>query len=201
MPDLLRQDPTAVLWERLQAADPAEVAARAAVRWDPDAQAYHVPLVDLDIRVTPAERQVAGPDGFPGWEPMLSSIQYLLTAQDAPLAAEWVSPLSLPYGDLFFRGPHDLPSPGIEGAYGQDRDAFCRAAEALGGEALDMGDAAFAFQVLPRIPIAVVLWLADDEFPARAQFLFDGSACRQLPLDALWLLTKILARRLVAAAA
>jgi hypothetical protein len=190
-----------VLWERLEAADPAEVAARAAVRWDPDERAYHVPLADLGLRVVLPGRQVAGPDGFPGWEPMLAAIQYLLSGQDEPPAGEWVSPLSLPYGDLFFRGPHDLPSAAIEGACGADRDAFCLAAQALGGQPLEMGDAAFAFQVLPRIPIAVVLWLADDEFPARAQFLFDRAADRQLPLDSLWLLTKVLAQRLVAAAA
>jgi len=190
-----------VLWERLAAADPAEVEARAGVRWDPAERAYHVPLVDLDIRVVPADRQVEGPDGFPGWEPTLSSVQYLLSTQDEPPAGEWVSPRSLPYGDFFFRAPHDLPTPPLEEAYGADREAFCRAAEALGGEPLDMGDAAFAFQVLPRIAIAVVLWLADDEFPARAQFLFDASADRQLPLDALWLLAKVLAKRLLAAAA
>ena len=200
MPDLPRQDPTAVLWDRLQAADPAEVAARTGARWDADAGAYLIPVLTDEFRVFPAEKRVEGPDGGAGWEPMLSCVQYLLLSQDAPLAGEWASPLSLPYGDLFFRGPHVLPAKGLEEAYGSQRDAFCQACERLGGRPLEMGDATAELRAFPRVPIAVVLWLADDEFPARVQFLFDKAADGQLPLDALWLLTKVVARRLVAVA-
>jgi len=193
------QDPTSVLWERLQAAEPAEVAQRAAVRWDPDAQAYAVPLLDADFRVAPAERRVEGPDGKAGFEAMLCCVQYLLTSRDEPPAGEWVSPLSLPYGDLFFRGLHEMPTAKIEAVFGERLDAFRSVVEALGGRPLDMGDAACELRALPRVPIVVVLWLADDEFPARVQFLLDKAVDRQLPLDALWLLIRVVARRLVAA--
>jgi len=193
-----RQNPIAVLWERLGAAPPQEVAGRARVAWDPELAAYRVPLLADELRVFPADSRVEGPDGFPGYESMLVCVQYLLTAADEPPAGEMVNPLSLPYGDFFFRGRHELPTGRLEEAFGGDVDAFRAAAEALGGQPAEGGDAACDFQALPRVAIQVVLWRADDEFPARAQFLFDKAADRQLPIDALWVLAKVLAKALVA---
>ena len=49
----------------------------------------------------------------------------------------------------------------------------------------DFGDASIEVLILPRIPLTVVVWAADDEFPARTSILFDANADKQLPLDAL----------------
>jgi hypothetical protein len=103
----------------------------------------------------------------------------------------------LAHGDFFFRGPHAPPRARIEGAFGHAVEQFQAAAAAMGGIAHDLADAAFEFRALPRLPVVIALWAADEEFPARARFLLDPTACRQLPLDALWLLLGLLARRLV----
>lgn len=192
-----RQDPIGVLWERLQAATPASVAEHAAVAWDAEAEAFVLPLVGDDVRIVPAERRMEGAGGF---EATIACVQYLLTSQRDAKAGELVSPVQLPYGDFFFRGPHELPAGPIEQAFGTQLDSFRAAAEKLGGRPVDMGDAAFEFNALPRVPITVVLWVADEEFPARVQFLYDKLADRHLPLDALWVLTKHLAKKLAAAA-
>jgi len=193
------QKPIDVLWERLRAASPAEVASRAAVAYDAAQQAYRVPLCGREQLVVPAEKRVGGPDGFPGYEAMLTCVQYLLTARDEPPGRERVDPKSLPYGDFFFRGPHPMPTDALEAAFGERLEAFREAAQALGGRAVAMGDAAFEFLALPRVPVVVILWAADDEFPARARFLLDRQADHQLPLDALWVLCRILAKWLIAA--
>jgi hypothetical protein len=194
------QNPIDVLWERLRAAPPDGVAARAAVEYDAAQAAYRVPLCGLELRVAPAAKRVECADGPPGYEAELLCVQYLLTAQDEPLAGEWALPRTLPYGDFFFRSPHDLPTAKLEEAFGGRLDAFREAAEAVGGTPLAMGDAAYEFRALPRVPVGVILWGADDEFPARAQFLLDKAAHRQLPIDALWVLCRVLAKRLIAAA-
>jgi len=191
-----KQNPIDVLWERLAAAPPDDVAARAAAAYDADAQAYRVPLLNGELCVALSEKRVLGPDGPVGFEATLLLLQYLLSARDIALVGEWADPKSLSYGDFFFRPPHDLPTERLEQAYGSSVEAFRSAAEALGGRPLEMGDAAYEFRVVPRVPIAVVLWRADDEFPARAHFLFDRSADRQLPVDALWVLCILLVKRL-----
>jgi hypothetical protein len=195
-----QQNPMAVLWERLAGAKPDSVAARAAVAYDAAKKAYRVPLCGSEQRVHPGQRSVAGPDGPAGYEATLVCVQYLLTARDEPASGEVVLATSLPYGEFFFRGPHPMPTDKVETALGESVALFRAAAEALDGRGVDMGDAGFEFAALPRLPITVVLWAADDEFPARAQFLFDRTAHLHLPLDALWVLSRILAKRLVSTA-
>ena len=48
---------------------------------------------------------------------------------------------------------------------------------------LDMGDAAYRFNIVPGIPVAVLYWVGDDEFPPEAKILYDRSISGQWPLD------------------
>ncbi len=80
---------------------------------------------------------------------------------------------------------------------GNDLGAFAAAAEATGGERIDVGDCGYAFQSLPRIRLAVVYWRGDEEFPPQAQVLFDAAASHYLPVDGLALLGSDLVRRLL----
>jgi hypothetical protein len=79
-------------------------------------------------------------------------------------------------------------------------EAFRLAAASLGGEALDLADAAFSFRALPRVPVAVLIWLGDEEMPGEAHVLFDAGAHGYLPSEDLAGLGGLLAGRLVAAA-
>ncbi|MBM4467033.1 MAG: DUF3786 domain-containing protein, partial [Chloroflexi bacterium] len=78
-----------------------------------------------------------------------------------------------------------------------DLDGFVAAAEALGGERLTYGDASFLFPMFPRLRLAVVLYLADEEFPASANVLFDAAAGHYLPTEDLAVLGGMLTGRLI----
>jgi hypothetical protein len=121
---------------------------------------------------------------------------YLSRAQDIPSAGMWVSERDLPGGNLFFRGPHALPAGPVLRRFGSDAEGFRRRCRELGGRPLDFGDAAFAFQALPRVPLACVLYVQDEEFPARLTFLLDSTASFQLPLDVILALVQSLVRLL-----
>ena len=56
---------------------------------------------------------------------------------------------------------------------------------------------AYAFQPLPRIRLASILYLGDEEFPARAMVLFDAAASHYMTTDGLALLGAGLVGRLV----
>jgi hypothetical protein len=51
-----------------------------------------------------------------------------------------------------------------------------------------MADAAFSFSITPRIPVAVLLWVGDDEFESEAKLLFDKTIVQHLPLDIIYAL-------------
>lgn len=74
-----------------------------------------------------------------------------------------------------------------------------QAAEQLGGERVEGGDAMFAFWPLPRIVLAAQYWRGDDEFAPRANILFDASASHYLTTDGLAVLGSQLVSRLTKA--
>ncbi len=39
---------------------------------------------------------------------------------------------------------------------------------------------------MPKIPVTLILWLQDEEFPARADLLFDSSCELHVPIDIIW---------------
>ena len=51
---------------------------------------------------------------------------------------------------------------------------------------MNYGDASVELLPLPRIPVTLILWLSDYEFPARADLLFDSTCEQRLPLDVIW---------------
>jgi hypothetical protein len=126
-------------------------------------------------------------------------LHYLLTADGTPLASRWIAFRSLPGGlgyEAAFQGRASLR---LARAFGTDGKAFEIAARNLGGERLSFGDASYLFRVLPRVWLAVVLHLADEEFPASANVLFDAASSHYLPTEDLAVLGGMLAGRLKAA--
>ena len=71
------------------------------------------------------------------------------------------------------------------------------AVERMGGESLELGDAAYVFRALPQLPLAVVWWAGDEELSAEASVLFDATVGHYLPTDGLAILGRMLCRKLV----
>ena len=170
-----------------------------------DGQALCLPVLGRGYRISPADQTMcldaAGSGDQPvGFHLQLSSVNYLIRAQDVPLAGELVTEKQFPTGPLFFRGPHEMPTTKLEERFGSDRDAFRDAGQKLGGQSVPHGDMAVELPVFPRLPVTVVLWLGDDEFPARVSYLFDRSANQHLLLDGLWSVAHVVQGEFLAAA-
>ena len=97
----------------------------------------------------------------------------------------------------YFKGPHQLPLENLLERYGQDLPGFKNASLALGGEPLEMADAAFAFRPLPRAPLYYLLWLGDEEFPPVFKVLFDRSIETCFSASGIWLLVNLVSARLL----
>jgi hypothetical protein len=74
----------------------------------------------------------------------------------------------------------------LTGVFGPDPQLLHKAGRQFNAMSRPFGDAAIELCVLPRIPLTLIVWAADQEFPARTSILFDQSATSQLPLDALF---------------
>lgn len=179
-------------WELLAASDPAVVCARAAVSVDRGTGAYRVPSFGRRFLVHPGERRIANlePEGevFLKRHPFfrLTLLWYLVKAAPARPSGNHVKPSRLPGGEIFVRGSHVLPLDALAAKFATRPEAFLEAGAALGGRPAPYGDAAVELPALPKVPTTVILWAGDDEFPARADLLFDATAPRHLPTDVLW---------------
>lgn len=191
------------LWKALLAAEPDDVCRRSLAQFEAASGAYIMDMLAKTYVVRPKERVIeiltTPPSKVTDIHVYVSAVQYLLNAKDVPRTGEWVTEKQLSYGDFFFTTPHPLPTAKILKRFGTDPDAFARACVKLGGEKLTFGDVSFELRVLPRLPLAYVLWRADDEFPARCQILFDSTAEEHLPVDALWSAMHLVSTELLAA--
>lgn len=186
------------LWKELQEKDPAQISRTARVEFTEN-KSYSIPSLKEIFQVYPeqmridSENRVLADNG----EFQLLLISYLLHAQNIEPAGEWVSEKDLQGGSTFFRGPHAMPSSQLEKKFGYSKELFREKAQILGGREESFGDLAFAFPLLPRIELIIVLWLGDDEFPPRVTFLMDRTVQAHLPLDVIFAMASTLSEMLL----
>ncbi len=178
------------LWEQLEKLDRAETAQRTKCKYLDSSASYLVILLNTEYLVNISERniysnQTDSKGQKAGFLEQLCILAYLINAQDIPLADKLVAGNSLPGGQFFFKGQHALPSQKLEEAFGNNPDVLYKASLQLNAKKCEFGDASISLNMLPRLPLTIVIWGRDEEFEARASILFDQTAASQLPLDAL----------------
>ncbi|KAF0183982.1 MAG: hypothetical protein FD164_579 [Nitrospirae bacterium] len=165
----------------------------AEVHAEPFTEEYRFCSLGAYLRINPRRKTFEAEDAHgaelikkisPFWR--LTSFWYLASAQDLPLTGRLISPQEIKAGLAFFQGSHALPLQQLADHYRNSPEVFLGAAHRLGGAKQNYGDAAMQIPAYPRIPVTIILWCADEEFPARAALLFDASAPNHLPVDALW---------------
>ena len=123
-------------------------------------------------------------------------LDYLTNGDGSAPTGRWIGFQELPDGSFYRRAFQGYSGDQLVRELNGDVGAFRRAAERMGGEPFELGDAAYRFRALPRLPLAAVWWAGDEEFPAEASVLFDETAGRYLPTDGLAILGRMLCRKL-----
>ena len=181
-------------WARLEGLDPKpDVCRRSLATLDPSSGAYVVNMFGMPVTVAPEQRTISGsgPDNDAlltklAYFSRLSILHYLAGAADVPLSNRLVKPSELKVGQIYFRGSHVLPVEALAARYARDTAGFVKQAIRFGGEQVSYGDASVMLFPFPRLPVTLILWREDDEFPARADLLFDATCEHHVPADILW---------------
>jgi hypothetical protein len=127
-------------------------------------------------------------------------LYYLTIADGSPLTDRWIGFRELPGGAFYNQAFQGYSGDRIASAFSECPQSIVAAARYLGGLRLPaLSDFGFAFQPLPRIRLATVLWLGDEDFPSRAMVLFDASSSHYMITDGLALLGSGIASRLIEA--
>jgi len=123
-------------------------------------------------------------------------IHYLLKSKEIKIANEWISEKDIPGGTTFFRGPHEIPTKLISLRFNNNINKFKERCEQLRGIPLNMADAAYSFKITPRIPVAVLYWRGDDDFPPESKILYDRTITEHLASDIIYALAVGICERL-----
>ncbi len=189
-------------WEHLLALDAREVCNLTGAELLPGG-GFVVPHLNETLLVDPERRMVLvrTENGWVAREDAMLELVVLLylTHLQTPVSLEGktVAPEGLKEGH-YFRGPHALDLTPLVERYGNDARGFREAGLSLGGRLLSLAsDEACQLWPLPRVPLYYLLWLGDDEFPAKISVLFDRSIERVFSASAIWTLVKVVSRALL----
>jgi hypothetical protein len=181
-------------WETLAGLRPQDVCFGAEAAYDESSGAYTIRAFGIDFIVSPGSKTITSGDPKSGlflerYKDFfrLAILWYMTSAKDIPPTGRLIRPLDVKGGQRFFSGTHVLPLDRIEERFARDKVAFIERGLRFGAEIAPYGDAAVRLYPLPRVPVTIILWLQDDEYPARATLFFDSTVDFQLSLsDMVW---------------
>ena len=180
-------------WNILRNLHPSGVCKNAMVSFDDATGIYLLKSFAMDLSVEPETKSIYSESPYAdlllnrlGYFSRLSIPIYLTSAMDIPLTGRLVQPVNIKGGNIFFRGTHVLPLDKLALKYGNDKAGFLKRGTDLGGMQMNYGDASVKLFPFPRLPVVIILWQEDDEFPPRADILFDSTCEFHLALDILW---------------
>ncbi len=180
-------------WDLLSTAVPDEVCRNALVSFDNSSGLYTVKSFGMDFFVSPQQRRVFSNNPLSSvildikeYFFELSIVWYLISAKNTSISGKWVKPVNVKGGQIFFMGTHQLPLDRLAEQYGQDSDGFVKKAKIFGSEDCNHADACVLLHPFPKIPVQLLLWLEDEEFPPRIDLMLDFTCDIHLPTDVIW---------------
>lgn len=166
--------------ERLAGRDPVLLAQRADVAFDGERFSFQ----SLGERVTVSWPDCRIQPALDPWQ-QLVILHYLDLAEGTPLTGEWIT--FAQQKDGFARGS-DFDRK-AEREFQQRIGVMppealrARCAQLGGRETAGKADLRFELPFLPRYPVAMNLWFADEDFPASGRLLLDSSAEHYLTIE------------------
>jgi Domain of unknown function (DUF3786) len=171
--------------------NPDDVCKRALCRYDHSEKCYTLFVWGEEYKVFPHQFTIeCAHENVQGYHDYfyLFILHYLLKSKGTKIKREWISEKDIPGGTTFFRGPHIIPTDFITARFQNNIQEFKEKCEALYGSPIVMADAAFVFEITPIIPVAVLYWTGDNEFPAESKILYDKSIIDHFALDIIFAL-------------
>ena len=103
-------------------------------------------------------------------------LHYLNGSKGSEIVGKWIAYQEVPDGkfylDAFLRR---AKNPMVQGFGNQPELLVKLATEVYDARPLDQGDLSVVVQAFPFVPVALIIWKGDDEFPPEGTILFDRS--------------------------
>ena len=153
-------------------------------------QSYLITLPDVEISMMNKEREVPLRD-------KILILHYLIMAKGTPLSNKVITFKELPEGTNYFPTFYQRSIKPLIDNFSNEPERLLDTARILDGHEADFGDTAVTINAFSRVPITLVLWKSDDEFPPEGNILFDSTISDYLPVEDITVLCETITRRLV----
>lgn len=125
---------------------------------------------DMDFKLTNAGRELPVQQQVL----ILHYLQGAWSSKGAGITGEWIAFQDLPDGRFYLSSFQKRAKVPLVQAFGDRPEKLVEIAGAVyGAKPLAQGDFSVLIQVLPLVPVALVLWKGDEEFTPEGNILFD----------------------------
>ena len=191
--------------KELEGTDAAEKARLCGFEFEETEEGPRMFFISLGVQyeidpVTWEIRRVAGGRVMP-LQMRIVTLHYIKRAAGVPLKGELIPLTKFPelmnYGPVIRRRSENI----LSRCFADNPELFFPALEKLGGERINMGDAAGRFHQLPLLPVVVVVHESEPGLPGEAIVMMDASAPEMMHLEDLVVLAELLSHKLASVAA
>lgn len=116
-------------------------------------------------------------------------LHYLIESDTSHVENKWIAYQEVPDGKFYLDAFNKRAKIPMLQAFGSRPELLVELATSVyGARPLDHGDFSVVLNALPLVPVALILWEGDDEFPPEGTLLFDRSISGMLSAeDIAWL--------------
>jgi hypothetical protein len=155
-------------------------------------QLYRITFPGVDISMVASDVQVPVSD-------KVLILHYLARASGVPLSNKLIAFQELPEGGSYMRTFSKRSIEPLVRHFGGEPKKLVEVAKRWGGLEADYGDVAVTVNGFKLVPVTLVLWQGDDEFPPRGNILFDSTIPEYLSTYDITVLCDAIVWRLVRA--
>ena len=159
------------------AADPNELAARTGTQYDAAAGVFRLRFLGRDVTITHPgfdARYAESDERLRDVEKILLA-RFLLEARFVESGGKFLAYAEMPWGEVYSKNFNGRCILRLAYGFGGKLDVFKKACLAVGGRAIEGGDAAFELDFLGNLALRLIIWGPDDEFPPSSQILFSDN--------------------------
>ncbi len=135
-----------------------------------------VNFLNREVGITWPAGEVSYTDN--GTEPALQEqiliLHYLANASEKPLRGQLITFREIPSGEFYYEPFCKRAQIPMVAAFGTAPEKLWSVGEKLDGRKGNVGDVSMIFPLFPKVPITLVLWRGDEEFPPDGNILFDA---------------------------
>jgi hypothetical protein len=173
--------------EEFREKDPRKMAlnSRAEYRPNPSGGTIEFLVLNRQIIITWPEGEILTPTGTKeiSLQEQGLIMHYLIQAKGTPLTKTWITFREIPSGEFYYSAFVKRAKEPLVKTFGDQPDLLVALGLKMGGAKGEEGDASLYFKAFPCIPVCLVLWAGDEEFPPDGNILFDASISKYLSAE------------------